>query len=65
MGIRTPGLVIANDALYQLSYTPSERAEIITKIGFLIKHCYPARDTWRIGGVIEDGSPHEVFAPAK
>ena len=22
MGIRTPGLVIANDALYQLSYTP-------------------------------------------
>src|SRR3954467_9212867 len=24
MGIRTPGLVIANDALYQLSYTPAE-----------------------------------------
>jgi hypothetical protein len=23
MGIRTPGLVIANDALYQLSYTPA------------------------------------------
>src|SRR3954462_13592510 len=23
-GIRTPGLVIANDALYQLSYTPAE-----------------------------------------
>jgi len=22
-GIRTPGLVIANDALYQLSYTPT------------------------------------------
>jgi hypothetical protein len=25
MGIRTPGLVIANDALYQLSYTPENR----------------------------------------
>ena len=25
MGIRTPGLVIANDALYQLSYTPKFR----------------------------------------
>ena len=25
MGIRTPGLVIANDALYQLSYTPEIR----------------------------------------
>ncbi len=25
MGIRTPGLVIANDALYQLSYTPEFR----------------------------------------
>lgn len=25
MGIRTPGLVIANDALYQLSYTPELR----------------------------------------
>jgi hypothetical protein len=24
MGIRTPGLVIANDALYQLSYTPKK-----------------------------------------
>ena len=24
MGIRTPGLVIANDALYQLSYTPEK-----------------------------------------
>ncbi|MEY2538878.1 MAG: hypothetical protein QOG67_2618, partial [Verrucomicrobiota bacterium] len=30
MGIRTPGLVIANDALYQLSYTPEMRAETIT-----------------------------------
>jgi hypothetical protein len=27
MGIRTPGLVIANDALYQLSYTPKFFAE--------------------------------------
>lgn len=27
MGIRTPGLVIANDALYQLSYTPESASE--------------------------------------
>ncbi len=27
MGIRTPGLVIANDALYQLSYTPETATE--------------------------------------
>ena len=27
MGIRTPGLVIANDALYQLSYTPEKSLE--------------------------------------
>jgi hypothetical protein len=39
MGIRTPGLVIANDALYQLSYTPSEGAEIITRTRFFIKDC--------------------------
>ncbi len=37
MGIRTPGLVIANDALYQLSYTPYERAENITAERFFIK----------------------------
>jgi hypothetical protein len=30
MGIRTPGLVIANDALYQLSYTPPKDVENIT-----------------------------------
>ena len=29
MGIRTPGLVIANDALYQLSYTPGSAKAII------------------------------------
>jgi len=27
-GIRTPGLVIANDALYQLSYTPSQQSKL-------------------------------------
>lgn len=30
MGIRTPGLLIANETLYQLSYTPS--------------HCEPVND---------------------
>jgi hypothetical protein len=29
MGIRTPGLVIANDALYQLSYTPDNCGDIV------------------------------------
>jgi hypothetical protein len=29
MGIRTPGLVIANDALYQLSYTPDKCGHIV------------------------------------
>ena len=31
MGIRTPGLVIANDALYQLSYTP-DAGDILTAL---------------------------------
>ena len=30
MGIRTPGLVIANDALYQLSYTPDFAGVMLT-----------------------------------
>ena len=30
MGIRTPGLVIANDALYQLSYTPDNCGDMLT-----------------------------------
>jgi hypothetical protein len=30
MGIRTPGLVIANDALYQLSYTPCFAGVMLT-----------------------------------
>ena len=29
MGIRTPGLVIANDALYQLSYTPKKLGDSV------------------------------------
>jgi hypothetical protein len=33
MGIRTPGLVIANDALYQLSYTPNVAEVMITVLG--------------------------------
>jgi hypothetical protein len=40
MGIRTPGLVIANDALYQLSYTPAEGAKIIMLAEFFIKHSW-------------------------
>ena len=31
MGIRTPGLVIANDALYQLSYTPAFAGVMLTE----------------------------------
>ena len=33
MGIRTPGLVIANDALYQLSYTPEILGTLSTAKG--------------------------------
>lgn len=29
MGIRTPGLVIANEALYQLSYTPKSAGDSV------------------------------------
>ena len=29
MGIRTPDLLIANETLYQLSYTPNERTLIL------------------------------------
>jgi hypothetical protein len=36
MGIRTPGLVIANDALYQLSYTPKNWSA-----GRHSSHCAP------------------------
>ena len=32
MGIRTPGLVIANDALYQLSYTPDFAGDMLTAL---------------------------------
>jgi hypothetical protein len=32
MGIRTPGLVIANDALYQLSYTPDFAGVMLTAL---------------------------------
>ena len=30
MGIRTPDLLIANETLYQLSYTPNEKTLILT-----------------------------------
>ena len=47
-GIRTPDLLIANETLYQLSYTPELRAETITMPEFFIKrkdrfrseHCF-------------------------
>jgi hypothetical protein len=32
-GIRTPGLLIANETLYQLSYTPIIRGRIISASG--------------------------------
>ncbi len=32
MGIRTPGLVIANDALYQLSYTPDSAGDMLVAL---------------------------------
>jgi hypothetical protein len=34
-GIRTPGLLIANETLYQLSYTPGRRSENITTSRFV------------------------------
>ena len=34
-GIRTPGLLIANETLYQLSYTPGQRSENITRWRFV------------------------------
>ena len=34
-GIRTPGLLIANETLYQLSYTPGQRSENITRWSFV------------------------------
>src|SRR5438876_8450087 len=40
-GIRTPDLLIANETLYQLSYTPENRRKIITSIAAFIKHCPP------------------------
>ena len=40
-GIRTPDLLIANETLYQLSYTPQNRRKIITSIAVFIKHCPP------------------------
>lgn len=33
MGIRTPGLFIANEALYQLSYTPKSSPELSAILG--------------------------------
>ena len=43
MGIRTPDLLIANETLYQLSYTPKKRRETsMTKIIF-IKRTHRAR----------------------
>jgi hypothetical protein len=38
-GIRTPDLLIANETLYQLSYTPKIGGKIITSIPIFIKHC--------------------------
>ena len=34
MGIRTPDLLIANETLYQLSYTPNEKTLILTSPHF-------------------------------
>ena len=34
MGIRTPDLLIANETLYQLSYTPNEKTLILTTSHF-------------------------------
>ena len=40
-GIRTPDLLIANETLYQLSYTPPNRRKIIASLTIFIKHCPP------------------------
>ena len=40
-GIRTPDLLIANETLYQLSYTPQNRRKIIASLTIFIKHCPP------------------------
>ena len=34
MGIRTPDLLIANETLYQLSYTPNEKSLILATSHF-------------------------------
>ena len=52
MGIRTPGLFIANEALYQLSYTPGKLPDIVAawrSISTRRNRCSekPAEDAWR------------------
>ncbi len=49
-GIRTPDLLIANETLYQLSYTP-EIGEIITSIAIFIKHCPVCRPFFENRGI--------------
>ena len=49
MGIRTPGLVIANDALYQLSYTPSNCGDILAPRQRFSTRMRPAQ--FRTGGI--------------
>jgi hypothetical protein len=42
-GIRTPGLLIANETLYQLSYTPGQKSENITAWRFVSNRKNTAR----------------------
>src|SRR3954470_726716 len=46
-GIRTPDLLIANETLYQLSYTPRKRGRHVNRVIRLFKTvgCSPARTT--------------------
>ena len=51
-GIRTPGLLIANETLYQLSYTP----EVFRLLGFKVKNL-----EWISSGGSTRFSPLTIF----
>ena len=74
-GIRTPGLLIANETLYQLSYTPGQRSENITRWRFVSNRnnefaCVSAIDSngravWIADAHRDDGKRFVVHADEK
>jgi hypothetical protein len=68
MGIRTPGLVIANDALYQLSYTPRIATKTIevrrnsaSEIGSFEAAARPRKQTARNANGIAGGHVRKSY----